>query len=124
MQSSCISLNLKGKNMWHQESTNYHDETYYLFNSALNNYMSHLQKIFNRGMIEAWIVQEDVKNLSPWSVNDTLNYFENLPRPNPADEMEGKIWLAGFNSTKPEQRTVRNSAEIFKLPATELEVVG
>ncbi|MFK7804597.1 MAG: hypothetical protein AB8G95_23375 [Anaerolineae bacterium] len=110
--------------MRHQESTNYHDETYYLFNNALNSYMSHLQKIFNRGMIEAWIVQENVKNLSPWSVNDTLKYFEQLPIPDPSNETEGEIWMAGFNSTQPQPRTVQDVAEIFKLPVTELEIVG
>ena len=58
--------------MWQQEVRNYHDETYDLFNNALNNYMNHLQKIYNRGMIEAWIDSKEVHLRSPWPMHETL----------------------------------------------------
>ena len=95
--------------MWQQEVRNYHDETYYLFNNALNNYMNHLQKIYNRGMIEAWIDSKEVQFRSPWSMQETLEYFEDLPYPD--NQTERKIWLAGYNSTKP-------NPKVKELPAT------
>ena len=79
---------IRGKSMWQQEVTNYHDETYYLFNDALNSYMAHLQKIHNRGMIESWIQQKTISKHSPWSTEKTMAYFNNLPTPNNETELE------------------------------------
>lgn len=110
--------------MWQKEVSNYHDETYYLFNNALNNYMNHLQKIYNRGMIESWIDMKEVHFRSPWSMQETLDYFEDLPYPE--NETERKIWLAGFNSTKSNSKIkelpVPPPAVAEELPL--LEVIG
>lgn len=108
--------------MWQQEVRNYHDETYYLFNDALNNYMNRLQKIYNRGMIEAWVDVGELESRSPWSMAKTREYLEQLP--NPGDTTERQIWLAGWNSVKAESAPVPAPRMIFELPVDEeLEVV-
>ncbi len=84
--------------MWHKEVTSYRDESYYLFNDAIDIYREHLQQIFNRGMIEAWITKEEISEKSPWSAEKTIAYFEKLPYPE--NDTERKIWLAGYNSTR------------------------
>lgn len=84
--------------MWHKEVTSYRDESYYLFKDAMENYREHLQQIFNRGMIEAWITKEEISEKSPWSAEKTIAYFEKLPYPE--NDIERKIWLAGYNSTR------------------------
>lgn len=84
--------------MWQNEVTSYRDESYYLFNDAIDNYREHLQQIYNRGMIEAWIAAGAISEKSPWSAEKTIAYFEKLPYPE--NDTERKIWLAGFNSTR------------------------
>ena len=84
--------------MWHKEVTSYRDESYYLINDAMDIYREHLQQVFNRGMIEAWITKEEIAEKSPWSAEKTIAYFEKLP--NPENDVEQEIWLAGYNSTQ------------------------
>ncbi|MEM9774522.1 MAG: hypothetical protein AAF902_08085 [Chloroflexota bacterium] len=84
--------------MWQHEVSNYHDETYYLFNDAMNTYLSRLQKIHNRGMIESWIEEGTTEQKSLWTENETVKYLQSLPYPE--NDVERKIWLAGFSSTR------------------------
>ena len=84
--------------MWQHEVSNYHDETYYLFNEAMNNYLSRLQKIHNRGMIESWIEEGTIQQKSLWTEGETVKYLQSLPYPE--NDVERKIWLAGFSSTR------------------------
>ena len=84
--------------MWQEEVSNYHDETYYLFNEAMNAYLSRLQKIHNRGMIESWIEEGTMEQKSIWPEQETVKYLQDLPYPE--NDLERKIWLAGFSSTR------------------------
>lgn len=84
--------------MWQQEVSNYHDETYYLFNEAMNNYLSRLQKIHNRGMVESWIEEGTIEQKSLWTETETVKYLQSLPYPE--NDIERKIWLAGFSATR------------------------
>ena len=96
--------------MWQKEVSEYRDESYYLFNDAINTYRNRLQQIYNRGMIESWIVSGDVASKSLWTTEQTMSYFEKLPYPE--NETERKIWLAGFNSTRPRKTPSTNNPTV------------
>lgn len=106
--------------MWQQEGKSYRDEAYYLFNDALNHYRAHLQQIYNRGMIESWIASGNIAEKSMWSADETMAHFEKLPYPD--NEVERKIWLAGFNSAEPSKDSNWYSDEHLSVSA-ELTVV-
>lgn len=96
--------------MWQKEVSDYRDESYYLFNDAINNYRARLQQLYNRGMIESWIATGDLASKSLWSAEETMSYFEKLPYPE--NETERKIWLAGFNSTRLRNTPSTNKREV------------
>lgn len=102
--------------MWQKEVSDYRDESYYLFNDAINNYRARLQQIYNRGMIESWIASGDLANKSLWSADKTMSYFEKLPYPE--NETERKIWLAGFNSTRVRDTPIPSESSNFPTQVT------